>query len=129
MNNKLIVKEKFKGTKAVFATEPIKKGEIVLEWNPDNVYLSEEETRTIHEDEKRYVGIFNKRYVLIAEPGRYVNHSCDPNISNKDGKDYALRDIDVGEEITGNYEDGGTLLGFQCSCGAANCMKFIKGTI
>lgn len=121
--------EKAGGLKAVFATALIKKGEVVLEWNPNNKTLSKEEISTLPESEKPYVGIFNGQYVLIAEPGRYINHSCNPNIENKDGKDYALRDIALGEEITGDYEDGGTLIGFQCLCESTHCRKFIKGII
>lgn len=129
MSSRITVKEKIEEIKSVFSTEPIKKGDVVLEWNKSNIYLSIEEVNLLSEGDKTYVGIFDGKYVLIAEPGRYVNHSCNPNIRNENGVDYALRDIDSGEEIFGDYGDGGALIGFKCSCGSTNCRKFVKGAV
>jgi SET domain-containing protein len=111
--------------KGLFALKDFKKGEIVLNWNSDNKYLSKDEVENLPDDQKRYIAVHNGRYLLIAEPERYMNHSCDPNTQNKIGIDYALKDISKGEEITGDYENEGTLVGFACNCGSKNCRKVI----
>ena len=56
---------------------------------------------------------------------RYINHSCSPNavlrISQGRAEFHALRDIEVGAEITVHYGEThhrGTL---RCCCGAPNC--------
>ena len=58
-----------------------------------------------------------------------VNHSCNPNCGIKgDIKGIALRDIQVGEEITFDY----AMLDneqneFKCNCKSANCRKIVTG--
>lgn len=43
-------------------------------------------------------------YVLCADNARYMNHSETPNIAEDDqGRNYAIRDIRKGEEITCDY--------------------------
>ena len=50
----------------------------------------------------------NKHFIPKKWLGRYLNHSCDPNIYAKTGPDgfpifFTLRDIKKGEEISYNY--------------------------
>jgi SET domain-containing protein len=60
---------------------------------------------------------------------RYVNHSCNPNtymrVCYSRVEFYALRKINVGEELTCNYgpthHDGK----LKCQCGALNCEGFL----
>jgi SET domain-containing protein len=63
-------------------------------------------------------------------PARFLNHSCAPNCEAyfEDGEIwiYAIRDIQVGEELTFNY--GYDLEDYKdhpCSCGASNCVRYI----
>ncbi len=74
--------------------------------------------------EKRGEGV----YELMQPPACFVNHSCDPNVTEKDHDAYALRDIKVGEEITADYSEGmeGSM---QCNCGNKNCKKIIGGIV
>lgn len=112
--------------KGLFAKRPFKKGEVVLGWNDDNVYLTESELAALPSELRRYVALYKDKYLLIAEPERYMNHSCNPNTqTDESGIDIALRDIAVGEEITGDYTRFLTLEGFTCACGAENCRKAI----
>lgn len=129
MNIDLYTKNTPNKGRGIFALKPFKKGDIVLDWNEENKDISKEDLNKLPEDEKKYVAQFNEKIILIAPPGRYINHSCNPNIKNENGKDYAIRDIEKDEEITGDYEDGGTGLSFECKCGALNCRKIIKGFI
>ena len=73
-----------------------------------------------------------------------MNHSCDPNTSDIDNTDElfenkyivtpfkirALRDINIGEELTCNYlsydTDGFLIPSFECNCGSSNCVKYVS---
>ena len=59
----------------------------------------------------------------------YVNHSCDPNCGLRgEITGVAMRDIEVGEEITMDYamldNEEHT---FECNCGSVNCRHIITG--
>lgn len=112
----------------LFAVRDFKKGDRVLEWNDENRYYTKEELALLPKELKRYVAFYDSKYLLIASPERYMNHSCDPNTRTDDsGVDIALRDIARGEEITGDYTNIKTLDGFTCGCGTASCKKIIPG--
>jgi SET domain-containing protein len=56
----------------------------------------------------------------------FINHSCAPNAYMRGAPPskvlfFALRDIDLGEEITINYRDPQHPPPHACPCGAANC--------
>jgi D-alanine-D-alanine ligase len=62
------------------------------------------------------------RFAVLAPPGCYLNHSCDPNAMRHGVKVFAWRPISKGAEITIDYrlnafEDGSS---WPCECGAAN---------
>ena len=66
--------------------------------------------------------------LLVGEPDRYLNHSCDPNAGIVDNRRLvAIRAIAAGEEIRFDYsttmaEDFWTL---ECRCGSPLC----RGTV
>ena len=62
---------------------------------------------------------------ILQPPERFVNHSCNNNTIVRNLCDVAVRDIQVGEEITSDYSssDSGNQ-SFLCACGAPNCRKF-----
>jgi uncharacterized protein len=115
--------------RGLFAMRDFKRGDMVLGWNEENRYVSELNIRTLPEDLKKYVSLYQGKYLLIAEPERFMNHSCDPNTqTDEKGIDIALRDISAGEEITGDYNKFPALVGFVCSCNAVNCKKTVVAT-
>lgn len=61
------------------------------------------------------------RWILCADAGRFVNHSCDANLRGV-GPDVmiAIRDIAAGEEITCDYAECNVVLD-PCRCGYAEC--------
>ena len=66
------------------------------------------------------------KVMLVASPGRYMNHSCNPNAYYRyDGQTahaHARRDIRQGEEIRVDYlinNPGGN--SWPCSCGSRRC--------
>ena len=69
------------------------------------------------------------RFAVLAPPGCYLNHSCDPNAMRHGVKVFAWRSIAEGEEVTIDYRlnafDGDTS---PCRCGAANCTGVIVGS-
>jgi hypothetical protein len=66
------------------------------------------------------------RQILCWDAGRHVNHHCDAN-SRALGLEaqFAIRDIEVGEELTCDYGECNLDDELTCHCGAANC----RGTI
>jgi len=122
----VIVKDSDIHGRGLFATRDFAKGETVLGWNPENKYLTEEEVEKLSDDLKPFVAIFHDKYLLIADPERYMNHSCNPNTETADdGTDYATRDIKAGEELTGSYTRVGALMGFECKCGDGDCKEVV----
>lgn len=54
-----------------------------------------------------YFNSTTEMYVICADDARFFNHSDDPNVSsgpNDDHLDIALKDIEIGEELTQNYK-------------------------
>lgn len=69
------------------------------------------------------------RVAVLAPPGCYLNHSCDPSAMRHGVKVFAWRAIEAGEEITVDYRlnalDGDS---WPCSCGAAACTGTVEGS-
>jgi len=121
------IKESKLSGQGLFARKDFKAGKMVLDWNPDSRYLSKEEAYNLTDDQKHFVAFYKGKYLLIGEPERHMNHSCDPNTETREGLDFALRNIQRGEEITGDYTKIRPLLSFMCNCGSTNCQKIIPG--
>ena len=51
-----------------------------------------------------------------------MNHSCNPNaLSTGWDIDFALRDIEAGEQLTTDYASLNVETSFDCLCGSPNC--------
>lgn len=101
----------------VFAEEPIARGTIIWEFTPDfDVAITpaklKESSPLIKDFVDRYA-YFSKRrglYILSLDGARFMNHSNNPNIgegpitASGETSDIALRDIQVGEELTARYD-------------------------
>ena len=97
-----------------FADEPIKKGQVVWEFDPRldiRIPLSDigkfppfmqEHFRTYS-----YVELLNDREIMVycADFSKHMNHSDEPNLFDTEDnlQEIALRDIAAGEELTCNY--------------------------
>jgi len=78
MNNKVEIKKSDNDGKGVFATDNIKKGDIIIKRNGFIVpslflklspgYIKE-----------RVFPVNSYSHMLPTKPAKYVNHSCDPN--------------------------------------------------
>jgi len=123
----LVKKSKIPG-KGVFAKRDIKEGEKVLDWIGCSQQLSKSQIEKLTKEKKKRVSkLKGDTYVLFKSPGRYINHSCDPNTKSINGKDNAIRNIMKGEEITTDYiSEEVPDLNINCNCGSKNCIKIIR---
>ncbi|MBI2474315.1 MAG: SET domain-containing protein [Candidatus Taylorbacteria bacterium] len=112
----LLVKTKIGPSKiegiGLFAAEPIKAGTKVWKFEPQlDLVLSKEEAEKLspsaHEQFHRYayLDMVRNKYLLCGDDGRFFNHSETPNCDEaRDNEStFAIKDIDVGEELTINY--------------------------
>jgi SET domain len=69
------------------------------------------------------------RFAVLAPPGCYLNHSCDPNAMRHGVKVSAWRPIAAGDEVTIDYRlnpfDSST---WPCHCGAETCPGAVVGS-
>ncbi|MEJ7584802.1 MAG: SET domain-containing protein-lysine N-methyltransferase [Acidimicrobiales bacterium] len=69
------------------------------------------------------------RFAVLAPPGCYLNHSCEPNAMRHGVDVFAWRNIAAGEEITIDYRlnafDGDS---WPCDCGAGACTGVVVGS-
>ena len=106
----------------LFASEPIRAGETILDWSTCAETLTDERIAALPVEERRYLSVIEGRNVLFKPPARFVNHSCQPNAHGQWGRDVALRDIEPREEITVDYQaEQVPGLDLECSCGSPTC--------
>jgi SET domain-containing protein len=124
-NDVLVKKSSIHGS-GVFAGRDFKAGEIVLRWDISNT-LPDKEVAKMTEDEKRYISYMDGKYIIMQNPEKYVNHSCDSNTTAKHFCDIAKRDIAKGEEITADYkEELPPNVHMRCNCGSKKCVGIIE---
>lgn len=131
---------KYEGSFGLFATDEIKKGEVI--WcdvegmtdetkllTPEQFEKLEEKIRMHYEHfgyrigDNLYIGCKYPEEVE-SDPSNYLNHSCDPNTALEN--DYvmvATRDIAKDEEITMDYCTIAALKEFDCACNTKFCRK------
>lgn len=100
----------------IFADEYIPKGTVIWKFTPgfdikltkkDIVHLPTEAIRFL--DKYAYLSKKSKMYILPIDNGRFFNHSNTPNCNSIYSEDeeevvtYAIKDIQIGEEITDDY--------------------------
>lgn len=92
----------------LFATQPFKKGDLVIEYTGEVISEAEANRRG-----GKYLFELNDNWTIDGKDrkniARYINHSCRPNCYPELTEDetavfiYAKRNITPGEEITYNY--------------------------
>jgi len=139
----------------VFSTEPIKRGEAIFQCDLsvcDYLKIEEsqsgktrDETLKLFEEHPEWKDFVHKFIYMVdddmfdwprtynttqtvGEPCMYFNHSCEPNcgFSSPDSSlVVAIRDIEVGEELTYDYQCMDTEAtfydGLDCACGSKKC--------
>lgn len=115
----------------VFAARNLKAGEVIFDTSEMRLVCDEDPLRE-GEEERHCDWLADGRQILLPAPGRYINHSCDPNA----WKEYrnvvrrcttSRRDIRAGEEITHDYRiDGFGDVVWECNCGSRRCARLIQ---
>jgi hypothetical protein len=114
----------------VFAAKVFHKGDEILEIDDSHVV---NDVSTLSKDDWEYnTDYFDGKTILMQEPERYINHSCDPNSFIKTigitRNVFAIRNIYEGEEITYDYAINGENEGsFHCNCGSTRCREIYIG--
>ena len=126
---KVIVKPSPVQGKGVFAMVNFKKGDLILKID-DSRIVDKPHPLLKGESEHHRDYFPDGRIVLMQEPERYINHSCDPNSFVQAIDDiryaYARKDIPAGQEITYDYcIDGFGDVVWKCNCGSEKCRKTI----
>lgn len=128
---KVIVRESPIQGKGVYATVDIKNGEVILDIDDSHV-VNDPTTLTYEQNEYDCDYLADGTVILMQEPEKYINHSCDPStyVKTINGvrKVLAMHDIKTGDEITYDYSINGDNEGtFDCKCGSKNCRKVYNG--
>ena len=129
--------------KGVFALQPIRAGETIIEYVGELITWKEALRRHPHDPAQpnhTFYFHIDDQHVIDANVGgnasRWINHACDTNCEadEQDGRVFikALRDISPGEELF--YDYGLVVEGrltaklkaeYPCHCGSPNC----RGTL
>ena len=115
-----------------FAISKISKGEIVASFG-GNVINQSELTNYSADRVSRSLQLNRDTYLLSGddpEEGDMINHSCEPNCGMAGTSSVqALRDIEVGEELTFDYamSDSSKYDEFNCACCKDECREKING--
>ena len=119
--------------------EPVKHGEFILEYIGEVLDNAAAEARLQDEASDRHfyqMELEANRIVDAKNKGnvsRFINHSCDPNIEVQKWcvngyfrlGFFALRDLEVGEELSYDYKFFSSDKSIVCNCGSKNC----RGTL
>ena len=146
MSGKIATRKSAIHGSGMFAVEPLKKGERLIEYQGKRRTHAQVDQDDSGDVDSGHTFLFtlNDEYVIDANyqgnDARWINHSCAPNceavIEEHEGKDRrkdkvfieAIRDIKPGEELTYNY--GITLAErhtarlkkiWECRCGSRKC--------
>lgn len=115
----------------VYANKNFKTGNVILIIDDTHV-VTDESKLTPHQHEYDCDYLSNGKVILMQEPEKFINHSCDPNTYVKTINNLrhvlAMKDIKKGEEITYDYAINGDNDGtFKCNCGSKNCRRIYQG--
>jgi uncharacterized protein len=119
------------GTKGlgVFALRAFDVGQFVFRRRHLRVVRTAELPTLSAEDRIHLCELDVDRFAVLAPPGSYLNHSCDPNAMRHGVKVFAWRPIEAGDEITIDYRlnafEGDS---WPCRCGAAACNGVVEGS-
>lgn len=128
---KVLVKRSAIQGNGVYANKSFRRGEIVLSIDDSHIVVDGTKLKK-HQLEFDCDFLANGKTILMQEPEKYINHSCDPStyVKTIDGVRQVLvmHDIKIGDEITYDYSMNGYNNGtFKCTCGSKNCRIIYQG--
>lgn len=116
----------------LFATAFIPKGTITYAKDPLELEVSPLQMQNLNQNLldalEKYSYKDERGYMIMSwDFGKYVNHSCDANsMSTGYGFEIAIKDIQIGEQLTDEYGIFNLEEDMICYCGASNCRKAIQ---
>lgn len=116
--------------KGVFARRPFVRGEFIFRRRHARVVTDAELPSLTEWEHIHLCELGFDRFAVLAPPGCYLNHSCDPNAMRHGVKVFAWRPIAQDEEITIDYRlnafaDGDS---WPCGCGATSCTGRVEAS-
>ena len=115
--------------RGVYARRAFDRGEFIFHRRHTKVLTAADLDRADDWDRIHLCELGFDRFAVLAPPGCYLNHSCDPNAMRHGVKVFAWRAIEEGDEITIDYRlnafDGDS---WPCECGSANCTGTVVGS-
>ena len=112
----------------VFARRSFAEGEFLFRRRHVRVVGPEGVAGLSPEDRMHLCELDVDRFAVLAPPGCYLNHSCDPNAMRHGVVVFAWRPIAAGEEVTIDYRlnalDGDS---WPCGCGSEACTGVVAG--
>ena len=106
------------------ARVPIMAGQLI--WQPDPAFalLNAEQRKMLRQSGNTdyYSQVGADLYARNSREEYCMNHSCNPNCYEKNGRIYAIRDISVDEEVTYDYSLTEIDLNFEFRC---ECRSFL----
>lgn len=114
----------------VFARRAFDEGEFIFRRRHTRT-LTNAELHTLDDDRDRIhlCELGFDRFAVLAPPGCYLNHSCEPNAMRHGVKVFAWRSIAAGDEITIDYRlnafDGDS---WPCHCQTPTCTGTVVGS-
>jgi hypothetical protein len=112
--------------RGVFAAQHFQPGQPVLTFG--GPVLATPEMLALGHDRAYALQIGSGEFIDLLSPGRYLNHSCDPNAGIVDERVLiALRSIVPGEEIRFDYSTAmrGDHWTMECRCGEYLCRRVV----
>ena len=106
----------------IFAARPFSRGNFIFRFSGPIITFAECHARGEAECNPLQIG--PTIYIDLEPPGVFINHSCQPNAGTRNVVEvYALRDIELGEEIRLDYSTSMSerCWTLRCRCGAASC--------
>lgn len=135
-NRAWVVKDSGVHGRGLFAARDITKGEQIIEYVGEWIDNQEMEKREKENDKNglTYIFEYDQNWsvdgVVKGNESKFVNHSCDPNISVVREKMkiffVAKRDIKKGEELAYDYSFPKDSVLVPCNCGAKKCRKYLN---
>ena len=119
------------GNKAngVFALRRFEEGEFIFRRRHTRIVDARGLEALSADDQMHLCELHWDRFAVLAPPGCYLNHSCDPNAMRSGVKVFAWKPIRASEEVTIDYRlnafDGDT---WPCACGSGNCSGEVVGS-
>lgn len=114
----------------VFASAPIRKGEILHVLDGARISVREVVARSLRGEEgyDDPLQVGRRTYLDLDDASHLFNHGCDPTAGlRKTSELFALRDIRAGEQVTYDYSMtvAPTDWAMSCACGARRCRKIV----